>query len=131
MNTTIVQNAYTIPETATKVHELGGLYIAAPVDRANHSVLGTLGAIPRPLVDTEIQPGGGLFFDAVELSRTADEALWLPKVAGYAVTRASDAHNLEDVARVWTEADCPFSVAGLKSAFASLSTRLSPRLTSF
>ena len=47
------------------------------------------------------------------------------------MTRASDAHNLEDVARVWTEADCPFSVAGLKSAFASLSTRLSPRLTSF
>ena len=64
----------TIPETATKVHELGGLYIAAHVDRANHSVIGTLGAIPRPLVDTEIQPGGGLFFDAVELSRTADES---------------------------------------------------------
>ena len=121
----------TIPETATKVHELGGLYIAAHVDRTNHSVIGTLGAIPRPLVDTEIQPGGGLFFDAVELSRTADESAWLPKVEGYAVTRSSDAHNIEDVARVWTEADCEFSVAGLRAAFAAKATKLSPRLTSF
>ncbi len=121
----------TIPETATKVHELGGLYIAAHVDRANHSVLGALGAIPEPMVASEAQPGGGRFFDAVELSRTADESLWLPKIADYAVTRASDAHNLEDVARVWTEADGPFSVAGLKSAFAARATRLSPRLTSF
>ena len=121
----------TIPETATKVHELGGLYIAAHVDRANHSVLGALGTIPEPLVASEAQPGGGRFFDAVELSRTADEALWLPKVAGYAVTRASDAHNLEDVARVWTEAEGDFSVAGLKAIFAAQSTRLSPRLTTF
>ena len=121
----------TIPETAAKVRELGGLYIAAHVDRANHSVLGTLGAIPRPLVDTEIQPGGGLFFDAVELSRTADESAWLPKVEGYAVTRSSDAHNIEDVARVWTEAEGDFSVAGLKAIFAAQSTRLSPRLTTF
>ena len=121
----------TIPETATKVHELGGLYVAAHIDRANHSVLGALGAIPEPMVAAEAQPGGGKFFDAVEISRTADEAAWAGRAAGYALTRASDAHNLEDVARVWTEADCPFSVAGLKSAFASLSTRLSPRLTSF
>ena len=71
-------------------------------------------------------------FDAVELSRTADESLWLPKTAGYAVVRSSDAHNLDDVARVWTEADLPeFSVAALKSAFAAKATRLSPRLTRF
>ena len=121
----------TIPETATKVHELGGLYIAAHVDRANHSVLGALGAIPEPMVESERQPDGGRFFDAVELSRTADEAAWLPKVGDYAVTRSSDAHNIEDVARVWTEADCEFSLAGLKAAFAAKSTRLSPRLTTF
>lgn len=121
----------TIPETASKVHELGGLYIAAHVDRANHSVIGTLGTIPEPLVESERQPGGAMFFDAVELSRTADETLWLPKVSGYAVTRSSDAHNIDDVARVWTEADCEFSVAGLKAAFSSKATRISPRLTSF
>ena len=119
------------PETASKVHELGGLYIAAHVDRANHSVIGTLGTIPEPLVESERQPGGAMFFDAVELSRTADETLWLPKVSGYAVTRSSDAHNIDDIARVWTEADGEFTVAGLKKIFAAKATRISPRLTSF
>ena len=123
---------HTIPETATKVHALGGLYIAAHVDRANHSVLGALGAIPEPLVASEAQPGGGKFFDAVELSRTAVADLWLPKIEGYAVTRSSDAHNLDDIARVWTETDGgEFSVAGLKALFAARATRLSPRLTNF
>lgn len=121
----------TIPETATKVHELGGLYIAAHVDRANHSVLGSLGMIPEPLVAFEFQPDGGRFFDAVELSRTADAATWLPRIGDYAVTRSSDAHNPEDVARVWTEADGEFSVAGLRKIFAAGATRISPRLTSF
>ena len=122
----------TIPETATKVHELGGLYIAAHVDRANHSVIGALGAIPEPLVESEAQPDGGKFFDAVELSRTADAALWLPKVEGYAVTRSSDAHNLDDIARVWTEADIPeFTIAALRRAFADKATAISPRLTTF
>ena len=109
----------TIPETAAKVHELDGLYIAAHIDRPNFSVLGSLGAIP----DNS--------FDAVELSRTADESLWFPKAAGYAVIRSSDAHNLDDVARVWTEADGEFSVAGLRAIFAAKATRLSPRLTRF
>ena len=109
----------TIPETAAKVHELGGLYIAAHIDRPNFSVIGSLGAIPEGC------------FDAVELSRTADEAVWRPKAEGYAVTRSSDAHNLDDVARVWTEAEGDFSVAGLKAIFAAKATRLSPRLTSF
>ena len=109
-----------IPEVAAKVHARGGLYLAAHVDRPNFSVLGSLGAIP-----------GGCF-DAVELSRTADAAAWQPKAAGYAVTRSSDAHSLDDVARVWTEADLPtFSVAALKAAFAARATRLSPRLTRF
>ena len=111
---------HSIPETATKVHELGGLYIAAHIDRPNFSVLGTLGAIPEDA------------FDAVEISRTADESIWVPKADGYAITRSSDAHNLDDVAAVWTEADIPeFSVADLKTAFEARSTRPSPRLTSF
>ena len=109
-----------IPEAAEKVRALGGLYIAAHVDRPNFSVLGSLGAIPEGC------------FDAVELSRTADEAVWLPKAAGYAATRSSDAHNLDDVARVWTEANLPeFSVAALRAAFAARATSLSPRLTRF
>ena len=109
----------TIPETAAKVHELDGLYIAAHIDRPNFSVLGSLGAIP----DNS--------FDAVELSRTADESLWFPKATGYAVIRSSDAHNLDDVARVWTEADGEFSIAGLRAIFTAKATWLSPRLTRF
>ena len=122
-----------IPETAAKVHELGGLYIAAHIDRPNFSVLGTLGSIPTPPIRSDSSNSLTTpYFDAVELSRTADEAIWFPKASNYAVTRSSDAHNLGDVARVWTEADIPeFSIAALKAAFATKSTRLSPRLTAF
>ena len=124
---------HSIPETAAKVHELGGLYIAAHIDRPNFSVLGTLGAIPSPPIRSDSSNSLTItYFDAIELSRTADEAIWLPKASNYAVTRSSDAHNLGDIARVWTEADLPeFSIAALKAAFAAKSTRLSPRLTAF
>ena len=111
----------TIPEVSAKCHELGGLYLAAHIDRSAFSVYSQLGGIPSDGA-----------FDAVELSRTADETIWLPKAEGYAVTRSSDAHNLDDVARVWTEADLPaFTTAALKEAFAAHATRLSPRLTTF
>ena len=121
----------TIPETAAKVHELDGLYIAAHIDRPNFSVISALGAIPEPPPTTNCQQPTTRYFDAVELSRTADESLWLPKAAGYAVIRSSDAHNLDDVVRVWTEAEGEFSIAGLKTIFAAKATRLSPRLTRF
>ena len=110
----------TISEAAAKCKELGGLYVAAHIDRPNFSVYSQLGCIPDGC------------FDAVELSRTANEDEWLPKAAGYAVTRSSDAHNLDDVARVWTEAEtADFSVAGLSSVFAAKATALSPRLAAF
>jgi PHP family Zn ribbon phosphoesterase len=110
----------TIPEASEKCRSLGGLYIAAHIDRPNFSVYSQLGAIPEGC------------FDAVELSRTADESLWLPKAQGYAVTRSSDAHNLDDTAKVWTEADGDdFSVAGLKALFAAKATSVSPRLVRF
>lgn len=110
----------TIHETTAKVHELGGLYIAAHVDRPNYSVFSGLGAIPEGC------------FDAVEFSRTADKSVWLPRVEGYAVTRSSDAHNLDDVAKVWTEADIPrFDVSSLREAFSTDSLEISPMLTKF
>ena len=121
----------TIPETSAKVHELGGLYIAAHIDRPNFSVISALGTIPEPLPVRGVPHAPPTYFDAVELSRTADETVWLPKATGYAVVRSSDAHNLNDIARVWTEAEGEFSVAGLKAIFAAKATRLSPRLTSF
>lgn len=111
----------TIAETSAQCHALGGVYVAAHVDRSAFSVFSQLGGIP----------GGGVF-DAVELSRTADETVWLPKTEGFAATRSSDAHHLDDVARVWTEADLPtFTVAGLKEAWINRATKLSPRLSAF
>lgn len=114
----------TIPEVADFVHARGGLYLAAHADRPNFSVLGSLGAIPEALDGTP-------YFDAIELSRTADESVWAPKLAGYALIRSSDAHHLCDVARVWTEAEGPFSITALRQCFANRKTRLSPRLTTF
>ena len=115
----------TIPEASARCRELGGIYIAAHIDRSAFAVFSQLGGMP-------LGPGGERLFDAVELSRTADESVWLPKVDGYAATRSSDAHNLDDVARVWTEAPLDsFSVNGLKAAFAARATTLSPRLTRF
>lgn len=111
----------TIPDTSARCHELGGLFIAAHVDRSAFSVFSQLGMLPE----------GGVF-DAVELSRTADAAVWLPRVDGFAATRSSDAHNLDDVARVWTDSPLEsFSVSSLRAAFAGRATALSPRLTSF
>lgn len=116
--------AHAIPEVAEFVHARSGLYIAAHVDRPNFSVFGSLGAIPEPL-------GGGRYFDAVELSRTAIATDWLARIGDYAVVRSSDAHHLCDVARVWTEADGEFSLAGLKDIFNRRATRLSPRITTW
>lgn len=110
-----------IAETSAKCHELGGLFVAAHVDRSSFSVCSQLGTIPDDGT-----------YDAVELSRTANETEWLPKCAAFAVTRSSDAHNLDDVARVWSECELPeFSVAALKKAFLARSTVISPRLTAF
>lgn len=111
----------TILDASAKCHELGGLFIAAHVDRSTFSVFSQLGGI-----------SGSEGFDAVEFSRTADETIWRDKVTDFAITRSSDAHNLDDVARVWTEAELDsFSVEGLKKAFESKSTVISPRLTRF
>lgn len=110
-----------IPEVAEFVHERGGLYIAAHADRPNFSIIGSLGAIP--------EPPSGRYFDAIEISRTADEAVWAAKLEGYALTRASDAHHLDDVAKVWTEIDADeFSLAALKRALEQKATTLSNRI---
>lgn len=111
--------ARSIPETADFVHARGGLYIAAHIDRPAYSVVAGLGCVPDGV------------FDAVELSRTASASDWLAHTAGHAVIRSSDAHHLNDVARVWTEAACEFSTRGLLEAFKSGSTVTSPRLTTF
>ena len=109
----------TIPEVARLVHDLGGLYLAAHIDRPAFSVISGLGAVPEGV------------FDALELSRTAQVMEWTKHTAGYALTRASDAHHPGDVSRVWTEAEGEFSIAGLKDIFARRATRPSERMTCF
>jgi len=112
---------HSVAETGEKCRELNGLFIAAHVDRSSFSCFSQFGTIPD---DAK--------FDAVEFSRTADEATWAAKTPGYAHVRSSDAHNLDDVARVWAEAPLEeFSVAALRTAFAARNTTLSPRLTAF
>lgn len=111
----------TIPDTSARCRELGGLFIAAHIDRSAFSVYSQLGLLPE-----------GDVYDAVELSRTADAAVWLSRTGGLATIRASDAHNLDDVARVWTEAPLPvFTVDTLRTAFRARTTTLSPHLTRF
>lgn len=108
----------TVQETGAKCRELGGLFVAAHVDRPAFSVFSQLGGIP---------PDAG--FDAIEISRTGGEDEWRAKTEGFAATRSSDAHNLDDVALVWTEIpDAPFTVASLRAAFAARATAVSPPL---
>lgn len=89
------------------VHGLGGLFIAAHIDRPVFSVTSQLGGL-----------AGDEGFDAVELSCHADVAVWSQKTLGLPFIRSSDAHYLDDIGAVWTEAELPeFSVPALKAAF--------------
>lgn len=97
----------TIREAGQRVRELGGLFIAAHLDRPVFSVTSQLGGL-----------AGDEGFDAVELSRAADLALWRGKTLGLPFIRSSDAHYLEGIGTLWTEADLPdFSTRALKTAF--------------
>jgi PHP family Zn ribbon phosphoesterase len=89
------------------VHGLGGLFIAAHLDRSVFSVTSQLGGL-----------AGDEGFDAVELSRAADVLKWRPLTRGLPVVRSSDAHYLEMIGSVWSEARLSaFTVTELKSAF--------------
>ncbi len=94
-------------DVGLRVHELGGLFIAAHLDRSVFSVTSQLGGL-----------AGDEGFDAVELSRHADVAVWSVKTLGLPFIRSSDAHDLEGIGAIWTEADLTeFSTRALKAAF--------------
>lgn len=91
-----------------RVHALGGLFIAAHIDRPVFSVTSQLGGL-----------SGDEGFDAVEFSRHARLEEWEEKALGLSWIRSSDAHYLNDVGTIWTEA--PFTtltVESLRQAFA-------------
>ncbi len=96
-----------IREVGERVHALGGLFIAAHLDRSVFSVTSQLGGLH-----------GDEGFDAVELSRHADLVVWREKTLGLPFIRSSDAHYLNCIGRIWSEAELPeFSVRALRAVF--------------
>ncbi len=80
-----------LEETVATIHRLGGLAIAAHIDRESFSVIGQLGFIP----DT-------VRFDGLEISANItdeDARLRFPEYGGYTLIRNSDAHFLEQLGR--------------------------------
>ncbi|MBN1634942.1 MAG: PHP domain-containing protein [Deltaproteobacteria bacterium] len=77
------------------VHDMGGLAVAAHIDRESFSVLGQLGFIPEQIA-----------FDALEISaRTpiAKARQMYPELAQYTFITSSDAHYLMDIGRTATK----------------------------
>lgn len=84
-----------VDETVRGVGELGGICIAAHVDRPSFSLLEALGFMP-PHVDLV----------ALEISREGSAAQVLrrfPSVGGFAIVSGSDAHWLADIGTAATE----------------------------
>jgi len=74
-----------IEEVERKVHELGGIFIPAHIDRPSNSILSQLGFIP-----------GNLTIDALEISLSAnpeDLAQRFAAIKAYTLIRNSDAHH--------------------------------------
>lgn len=101
----------TLRDTGLRVHQLGGLFIAAHLDRPVFSVTSQLGGL-----------AGDEGFDAVELTRHAPPDLWASRTLGLPVLRSSDAHHPDDIGTAWTQAPLPsFTVRALKAALAARS----------
>lgn len=98
-----------VGEVVAAVHELGGLAIAAHIDREAYSLVGQLGFIPPDLALDAVEISG-----AVALGEARGR---FPEYLGRAFVTASDAHELEDLGRhpVWIEA-AEASFAELRAA---------------
>lgn len=84
-----------LTEIVRQVHALGGVAVAAHIDRPSFSVISQLG-----FVDPEVP------FDALEVSRSlgiAKGRLKYPELASYRFLTSSDAHLLKDIGRGITE----------------------------
>jgi PHP family Zn ribbon phosphoesterase len=83
-----------IEEIEEFVHELGGIFIPAHIDRAKNSIFSQLGFFPLHLK-----------VDALEVSRKTTITgfrLNHPELAKYKMITSSDAHYLEDIGRCCT-----------------------------
>lgn len=78
-----------VEQVVRSIHALGGVAVAAHVDRESFGLIGHLGFVPE-----------GLDLDAVEVSprlTTREARRRFPQIAGYPLIRSSDAHELEQV----------------------------------
>jgi predicted metal-dependent phosphoesterase TrpH len=83
-----------IEETERRVHEMGGLFIPAHIDRMRNGIIAQLGFIPP-----------GLNCDALEISRhTTREAILRqqPYLKDYPFVQSSDAHFVKDIGSAYT-----------------------------
>lgn len=77
-----------IEEACAKVHELGGMFIPAHVNRQAFGLLANLGMVPAELC-----------IEALEISRhlqPADAPRLYPQIKGYPLIRSGDVHRLEE-----------------------------------
>jgi PHP family Zn ribbon phosphoesterase len=83
-------------KVANLIHAFGGLAIAAHVDRSGFGIFSQLGFIPEDLK-----------LDALEVSKRSDfEAVQQKyrQAQAYTLVTSSDAHYLQDIGKVYTEA---------------------------
>ena len=105
-----------IKEVVETVHAVGGIAIAAHIDRESFSVMGQLGFIPSDIR-----------FDALEIShrtgiKTARNRY--PELEGYPFIESSDAHFIRDIGTGVTRiAMKEVSISELKMAFSGLDGR--------
>jgi hypothetical protein len=84
-----------IEEVEQKVHELGGIFIPAHIDRPRNSLYSQLGFLPPEL-----------HVDALQISKLADEALVREKykiAENIAMVKFSDAHFPADIGKTYTD----------------------------
>lgn len=84
----------TINEVEENVHELGGIFIPAHVDRPRNAIYSQLGFYPE-----------GLKADAIEISLSGDPDEFISshkELKGLPVIRSSDAHFTQDIGRIFT-----------------------------
>lgn len=96
-----------VEEIERKVHELGGIFIPAHVDKRKNSLISQLGFIPFDLE-----------YDALEFSKHVDTEVFFEKNAylkGNKFIKSSDAHYIDDVGSVFTNIECEeLSFLGIK-----------------
>lgn len=84
-----VSTAFSVEEVVDRVLALGGIVLAAHVDRPSFSLIANLGLVPT-----------GLKIAGIEISRHSDPTATVrrwPQLAGYGLVVGGDAHRLEEM----------------------------------